>query len=95
MPTIYAILGNKDVIYLRQKMLDSMQQEFEALFSKLVDNIREQLDSSDPMVQLAAQNQWLKANGKYAPAVVDKSTHITAEDVVFQLLNIDKEGRIE
>jgi len=86
---VYRILDNKDVQYLRQQMLNSTQLEFEAMFSKIVHVIREKLDSTDPQVQLAATNQWLKANGKYTPKANEGSVNITAEDIVFNILNGD------
>ncbi len=86
-PMIYRILRHKNVIAIRQQLLDSTQQEFEALFNKIVTNIRGQLDSKDPAVQLAAQQQWLKANGRFTGSA--KGTiinNITAEQVVQQIL---------
>jgi cobalamin biosynthesis Mg chelatase CobN len=86
-PAVYSILANKAVQGLRQKMLASTQQEFEALFARVVETIRGALNSNDDQIKLAAANQWLKANGKYAPTRIDQSTHITAEDVVLNLLS--------
>lgn len=87
--SVYRILHHKDVIQVRQQLLDGVQQEFEALFSKTVNVIRNGLDDADPNVNLSAADKWLKANGKYKG---DKGTvinNITAEDVVMQILNGD------
>lgn len=86
-PMIYRILNHKTIQAVRQQLLDHTQQEFEALFSRVVENIREQLNSKDDQVRLAAQQQWLKANGKFAPKQAGQTISVTAEDVVFQILN--------
>jgi len=84
---IYRILNNRIVQHVRQQLMDSTQQEFEALFDKIVDNIRSQLDSTDQAVKLAAQQQWLKANGKFGNGGKTKIiTNITAEQVVQNIL---------
>jgi len=86
-PMIHKILNHKGVQAVRQQLMDSTQQEFEALFDKIVDNIRSQLDSTDEAVKLAAQQQWLKANGKFSGG--SRGTiinNITAEQVVQQIL---------
>jgi len=85
----YRILNHPSIQSVRQQLLDQTQQEFEALFNKVVENIRKQLDSGDPMVRLAAQNQWFKANGKFQPKNVEGEKKLTAEEVVAKLLNIN------
>ena len=87
LPMVYHVLGHKTIQHVRQQLLDKTQQEFEALFAKVVTNIREQLESTDPMVRLAAQQQWFKANGKFAGVKIDRQVNITAEQVVAQILN--------
>jgi len=85
-PMIHKILNHKLVLQVRQQLLDATQQEFEALFDQIVDNIRTQLSSDDPNVKLAAQQQWLKANGKFAGVKGTIINNITAEQVVQQIL---------
>lgn len=85
----YRILNHPSIQSVRQQLLDSTQQEFEALFMKVVENVREQLASLDPQIQLAAQQQWFKANGKFLPSKEAESRGLTAEDVVAKLLNIN------
>lgn len=92
---IYRILSNKDVQSMRQQMLASTQQEFEAMFSQIVDTIKDALSNDDMQVRLTATNQWLKANGKFAPSKVDQGVHITAEDVVLNLLNNNTVSQVE
>jgi len=83
---VYRILSRDDVQHYRQQLLATTQQEFEALFSKVVDTIRQSLDSSDENVRLAATQQWLKYHGKRFEA---KSSEVTAEDVVAHILHAD------
>lgn len=83
----YRILSNPEVLAVRQQLLAQTQMEFEALYSKVVDNLREQLNSKDPEIQLAAQQQFFKATGKYAPKPSDpKGEQLSAEDLVTKLL---------
>jgi len=83
---IHRILNHKAVQAVRQQLMDSTQQEFEALFDRIVDNIRSQLNSTDEAVKLAAQQQWLKANGKFSNDKRAIITNITAEQVVQNIL---------
>lgn len=85
----YKILNHPSIQSVRQQLLDQTQKEFEALFNKVVENIRTQLDDPEPMVRLAAQNQWFKANGKFQPKSDEKEKNLTAEEVVAKLLNIN------
>ena len=89
------ILNHPLIQLARQQSMMETEREFEALFEKVVDNIREQLDSQDPMVQLAAQNQWFKANGKFAPKQSSNEEQLTAEDVVSKLLQINVQVNVD
>ena len=82
----YNIMRQPEIIAARQQILQATSDEFENLFLKVVDNIKDQLDSEDPQVQLAAQNQFFKATGKFAPKVKSPEDNISAEDVVSKLL---------
>lgn len=86
--SIYRILNHKDVQMVRQQLLASTQQEFEALFSKVVSTVRRGLDDPDPKVGLMATSQWLKASGKGSEKG-NTTINVTAEDVVMQMLNGD------
>lgn len=91
--TIYSILADKRVVDMRQQLLDKTQQEFEALYPLVVDSIRKDLQSNQPDRENRARDQWLRANGKYASSEKNGSgptINLTAEDVVFQILNQNK-----
>jgi hypothetical protein len=67
-----------------------------------VENITNQLNSEDTKVQLEAQNQWLKATGKFAPKQkASAGEELSAEDLVKQLLmqqinvNVNLGGKVE
>jgi lambda repressor-like predicted transcriptional regulator len=82
------ILSHPDVQYIRQQLLASLDQEFEALWGKVISNLREQLDHEDQQIRLAAQNQWLKASGRYQQLTKQKlADAISAEDIVINILN--------
>jgi hypothetical protein len=91
----YRILEHPSIQAVRQQLLDSTQQEFEALFSKVVENIRTQLKSSDPQIQLAAQNQFFKATGKFAPKVSKDDGNLTAEDIVSKFLQVNVQVNVD
>jgi len=89
------ILNHPLIQLARQQSMAETEKEFEALFEKVVDNIREQLGSQDPMVQLAAQNQWFKANGKFQPKQINNEEKLTAEDIVSKLLNVNIQVNVD
>ena len=91
----YKVLNHPTVQSVRQQLLDHTQQEFEALFSKVVENIRNQLKSNDPQVQLAAQTQFFKATGKFQPKKGDEDKELTAEDIVSKILNINVQVNVD
>jgi hypothetical protein len=85
------LLRRPEVIGWKQQLMQVTEQEFEALFVKVVSNLRTQLASNDISTQMEAQNQFLKASGRFSGK--DKSNsvtnNVTAEEVVFQILNGD------
>ena len=83
--TISQILAKKEVIQVRQQLLNATQQEFEALFEEVVKVVKEKLKSPNEGIQMQAVNTWLKAHGKLLPS--NQQINISAEDVVFQILN--------
>ena len=85
-PRIYSILKEPNVVALRQQLLSSVSDEFEALFSKAVDVIRDGLDSPDPKVRLDVCKEFMKAHPKFTKG--KKTDDVTAEDVVAKILNI-------
>lgn len=83
----YRILRHPLVEGMRQQLLADTQRDFEALYPKVVENLRQQLDEVDPKIQLEAQNQWFRASGKFAPKKEEAGGQVTAEALVQQLLN--------
>jgi predicted transcriptional regulator len=84
--TIQRILKSDDVITVRQQILATTQDEFEALFNDVVIAIRDALKYGEIDQKLQAAEKWLKAHGKYQPSS-SQTINLTAEDVVFQILN--------
>jgi len=93
--TIYAILSSPNVLALRQQLLNHTSKEFEALFPRVVDCVRDSLASPDLNVALKGSDMWLKAHGKYAKSE-GTTVSITAEDIVMNILNqsVTQEGAV-
>jgi hypothetical protein len=80
-----SVLLKKDrVLALRQQMLSSLDDEFQALYSSVVSVIRNGLLDNDPKVRLEAAEKWMKAHGKYKHDGEKKE--LSAEDVVNNIL---------
>ncbi len=92
---VYHIINNPSTQSVRQQLLDQTNQDLESLFGKVVENIRQQLDSKDPQIQLAAQTQFFKATGKYTPKQANKGSELTAEDVVSKLLQVNVQVNVQ
>lgn len=86
---VYAILKNPRVQAVRQQMLSLYQDEFEALFGTVTQNLREQLAATDVKTQQVAQEQWLKAEKKFNGKRSQSTTTESAEDMVAKLLNVN------
>lgn len=84
---VQKVLRDERTQHIRQLLMEDTQREFDALWSTVVNNLREQLTSMEPNIQLAAQNQWLRASGKMQPKQAQITNQITAEDIVIQILN--------
>ena len=82
---VYNILRKKEVILVRQQLLESLELEFEALQKKIFGVVKSKLDSVDERIQLEAVQIWAKWFGKFLPKVDEN--RLTAEDVVRQILN--------
>lgn len=85
-PTVYKILKDPRVCQVRQQLLEHTQTEFEALYPLVVDSIRKDLLSAQPERENRARDQWLRASGKYQADHTTQNINVTAEDVVFQIL---------
>jgi hypothetical protein len=94
-PSIYKILKDDRVVEIRQQLMSVTQSEFEALYGKVVDTLRGDLFSGTPEREHKAREQWLRASGKYKSESDKQVINVTAEDVVFQILNAPKEGPYE
>jgi predicted transcriptional regulator len=84
--TVRVILANKRVNEMRQLLLQSTQEEFEALFATVTDKIRQMLGNKDTVAE--GIRLWTRLAGrreKVEGATINNN--ITAEDVVFQMLN--------
>ena len=85
--TVYAILADQRVVQIRQQLLKSVEQEFEALYPRVVETLRDDLTSGISDQQAKARDQWFRASGKYKESGDKSIINVTAEDVVFQILN--------
>lgn len=86
-PTVYKILADERVCQIRQQLLEHTQTEFEALYPAVVHSLRKDLLSEQPDRENRARDQWLRASGKYQSEKTTQNINVTAEDVVFQILN--------
>lgn len=93
-PTIYKILSDPRMIAERQQIMKYYDLDFEALYKQVIETIRVNLNEEDPKVRNDAAKIWLKAHGKFqADAVREGDTNISAEKIVFQILNQAREER--
>ena len=85
----YSIMANPRTQAVRQQLLETYQDEFEALFCKVITNIRDQLDSSDMRAKQTAQQQWFSAENKFKFIRNRKQVDASAEDIVSKMLNLN------
>ena len=89
--TYYRILADERIRAIKQQMLIGLDARFEALYSKVVDAIEDGLDpGNDKRLRLMAARMYLNEMGRGHSAKKGKegdTYNITAEDVVFQILN--------
>lgn len=85
--TVYRILSDDRVVQIRQQLLAHTQTEFEALYPAVVASLRKDILSGQPDRENRARDQWLRAAGKYSQDNKPSQINVTAEDVVFQILN--------
>lgn len=87
--TVRVILANPKVNEMRQLLLQSTQEEFEALFDKITNKIREMLDEKDSVVD--AIKLWIQMHGRgnnnNKQTTTTTINNVTAEDIVFNILN--------
>jgi len=87
--TYYRIMNSPRSIAVRQQLMSMYQDEFEALFSKVIGNIREQLSSESMKVKQTAQQQWLNTEKKFKIKTGGAGMGESAEDLVSRLLNVN------
>jgi len=86
--TYYRIMQNPRVIAVRQQLLKMYQDDFEALFSKVINNLHKQLDSEDMKTAQTAQAQWLRTAKEHKIVSTRLKEEDSAEDLVANMLNI-------
>ena len=94
---ISQILNDDRIVELRQQIMKYYDQDFEALYPRVVNSIREGLVSPEAGVQTDARRDWLKAHGKFQPLVKEGggNINVSAEKIIFQILNQAKAERTE
>jgi hypothetical protein len=85
--TIYRILADERVNVIRQQMLEGVQQEFEALYSQVVDILRKKLNSMDETIQMQAVNSFFREKERLQGKKGGEG--LTAEDIVKHILQVN------
>lgn len=85
--TVSRVLNSDRVLRLRQQILQTYELEFELQMPGVLELLRTKMDSEDEAVQLRAIDMYLKMFGKYKPKDQSATLNLTAEDVVFNILN--------
>jgi hypothetical protein len=87
-PTVYKILSDEGVIALRQQIMKHYDKEFEAQYLKVVDAVGTCLDPTKPdEIKLKAAKLWGEFHKRFDKDKGDTTVNITAEDIVFQIMN--------
>jgi len=84
---IHKILRNEDVQYLRQQIMEYYDNEFQALYPKVIEAVRRGLDSDDKYLEAAKTYLREFGSGTKKNPLDGASINFTAEDMVFQILN--------
>jgi len=84
---VWMVLRDPLVTKAINEIYKQMDDEFKALYSKVINSIRDRLESKDPDIQAKAVDQYLKAHGKYNPKE-NPNDNATAEDVVKKILEL-------
>ena len=71
---------------LIKERITELDEEFQVLYKKSIDAIRDGLDANDIDIRLKAAEKYLRAHGKYG-TVVSKGPD-TAEDVIKRILEL-------
>ena len=92
--TVYSVLRRKEVLMVRQQMLEGLELEFEAMQKHIFDVIKSKVDSVDERIQLEAVQIWMRYFGKYKDRGTTKE-ELTAEDVVRNLLQVNVQVNVD
>lgn len=84
---VYKILNREDVISARQQIMSQLDKEFEAQYRKVVQAVEDGLDANDISTKLNAAKLWGDYHKKFQKVEVNQSVNITAEDIVFNIMN--------
>lgn len=86
--SIYMILRKKEVLLVRQLLLEGLELEFETLQREVFEVIEGALRNGDDKLKMEAVDKWFRYFGKYK-VKESKEKEITAEDVVKKLLQVN------
>lgn len=86
--TISRILSHEHAVQLRQQLMSGLDAELQMMYPQIIHTIREALTHSDMKFRLDGVEKWNKMVGKYKEG--SQNVSITAEDVVVNMLNVDR-----
>lgn len=87
--SIHRILNEPDVIQARQQILEQYDREFEDMYALVVEGVRKHLESDSLSEVREGAKIWLQEFGKVSKMKQGGDTyHVTAEDVVFNMLKV-------
>ena len=86
--TVYTILKKREVLMVRQQLLDGLELEFETLQQDVFRTITDKIHSEDEHIQLEAIQIWMRYFNKYKEKGQQKE-EVTAEDVVRKMLQVN------
>ena len=82
------ILNSEAVIGVRQQLMKDLDKEFEAQYRKVIAAIDDSLSIEQPnTVKLQAAKLWGDYHKKFQKVEGNTQINITAEDIVFQIMN--------
>lgn len=83
---IHRILADPDMIAMRQQILTEYDREFEDQYALVIEGVRKHLESDSLSDVEKGAKLWLGEHGKGQKSKTGDTYHITAEDVVFNML---------
>jgi hypothetical protein len=86
--SISKILNHPGVVFLRQQIMSDLDKEFEAQYRKVVAAVDSSLEPGKPdVIKLQGAKLWGDYHKKFQKVEVNQTLNVTAEDVVFQIMN--------